>query len=79
MATLILAMVTLETVVLTLRYRSGRGSAPSQWASPLIAGAALALALLFTQRELSAVYVAGALLVAGIAHLAGYAQRWKAP
>jgi hypothetical protein len=75
-AELILVLVLCESAVLWLRYRRGNGPAPSRWLSPLLAGAALVLALRFSQAGAPAELLGITLAVAGIAHLLGYRQRW---
>ncbi|MDP5055034.1 MAG: hypothetical protein NWP69_14695 [Congregibacter sp.] len=76
-AELILVLVCAESAFLWLRYRRGSGSAPRQWLSPLLAGAALATALRLAQSGAPEEFLGVALAVAGIAHLAGYRQRWQ--
>ncbi len=73
-----LALVLLEMLLLYIRYRRSRGVAPRRWLSPAVAGAALALALLFAQIGAGYQALGAALTVAGIAHVLGYRQRWVA-
>jgi hypothetical protein len=75
-AELILVLVLCESAVLWLRYRRGEGPAPARWLSPLLAGAALVLALRLAQTDAPAELLGIALAVAGLAHLLGYRQRW---
>jgi hypothetical protein len=75
-ANLILVLVLCEFAVLWVRYRRGLGAPPGQWLSPLLAGAALVLALRFFQGGAPPALLGVTLAVAGLAHLMGYRQRW---
>ena len=83
-ADLILLLVVLEALALLLwrRRRVTQGRGPqvplARWLSPLVAGAALVLALRLALTGGSAPLMGLALAVAGVAHLAGYRQRWQA-
>jgi hypothetical protein len=76
-ADLILLIVALETLVLGYRYVCGRGPSPRYWLSPLLAGAALVWALRLALTAGPPPLLGLALAVAGVAHLAGYRQRWQ--
>jgi hypothetical protein len=76
-AELILLLVVLEGLFLWLRYRRGVGSAPGKWLSPLVAGAALVLALRLVQGGAYAGLTGLSLAIAGVAHLLGSRQRWE--
>ncbi|MEM1142569.1 MAG: hypothetical protein AAF671_01550 [Pseudomonadota bacterium] len=75
-ASLILALVIVEAGCLVWRARSPKGTPFSVWASPMLAGAALVMALLLTQLHAPAEAVGVSLILAGIAHAAGFRQRW---
>lgn len=75
-AELIFMLVLCEAAVLWLRYRRGDGPAPAKWLSPLLAGAALVLALRLSQAGATPELLGISLAVAGVAHLLGYRQRW---
>jgi len=75
---LILLLMLLEGALLGWRWRCGKGAAPLHWLSQLAAGAALVLALRMALVDAPAHWVGLALLLAGVAHLAGYRARWIA-
>jgi hypothetical protein len=75
-AELILLVVIIEFAVLLWRYLRRGGAPPGQWLSPLVAGASLVLALRLAQGEAAPQFIGLALICAGVAHLAGYRQRW---
>lgn len=76
-ADLILLIVVLESLFLTLWYLRGKGPGPGRWWSPMLAGAALVLALRVALTGGPAPLLGLALGVAGVAHLGGYRQRWQ--
>ena len=77
-AGLVLLIVFLEGGLLLMRHLRARPERASvvSWLSPLLAGAALVVALLLVQSGASPRYLGLALTVAGVAHLMGYRQRW---
>jgi len=77
-ADLILLIVAVEAAALFfLRARHGASVPLSRWLSPLVAGAALVVALRLALSGGEAGPMALALAVAGAAHLAGYRGRWQ--
>lgn len=75
-ADLILLIVLLEGALLAVRQLRGGAPPLGRWLSPLVAGAALVLALRLALTDGPVPLLGLALSVAGIAHLAGYRQRW---
>lgn len=75
-AELILILVCCEFIFLWFRYRRASGPPPRRWLSPLLAGAALVIALRLAQSNAPTELLGLALAVAGMAHLMGYRQRW---
>ncbi len=77
-AAVVLGIVFLEGVLLVTRTLKGAPNTapPGRWASPLLAGASLVAALWCAQVGAPPEFVGVALTVAGLAHLAGYRQRW---
>ncbi|WOJ93518.1 hypothetical protein R0135_17320 [Congregibacter variabilis] len=75
-AELIVALVCCELAFLWFRFRYRAGAHPRQWLSPLLAGAALVVALRLSQSGAPEELLGLALAVAGLAHLMGYRQRW---
>lgn len=78
-ADLILLLVFLEGLALFLRHRAAARDQRvpvSRWLSPLLAGAALVIALRLALTDGAPGPIALALLVAGLAHLGGARQRW---
>lgn len=77
---LILLLVLLEAVLLALyRRRSGRGPAFRRLLPNLLSGAALLLAVRLALVQSQWTWVATALLLALVAHLADLRQRWRDP
>ncbi|WP_439106982.1 hypothetical protein [Congregibacter sp.] len=76
-AELILVLVLCELAFLSLRYFRGRGAPPRYWLSPLLAGAFLVIALRLAQSNAPAELLGVVLAAAGVAHLGGYASRWR--
>lgn len=71
----VLAVVVAELVALLVHWRRG-GAPPRRWLSPLVAGAALVLSLRMALVGAPPLWLGLTLSVAGIAHLAGYRERW---
>lgn len=76
-ALLIFLIVIVEGAALWRFHRPKSLSAAMHWLSPTIAGAALILALYLSQRAYPASAIGLALLVAGIANIAGIRARWS--
>jgi hypothetical protein len=76
-ADLILLVLLLEAGFLTRRAYSGTGAPVRRWLSQLVAGAALVIALRIALTGGAAGPLGLALGVAGLAHAAGYRQRWE--
>jgi hypothetical protein len=76
-ADLILLIVFLEAAFLLFLQLRGRAPPPGRWLSPLVAGAALVWALRLALTGGPLPLLGLALAAAGIAHLAGYRQRWR--
>lgn len=75
---LILALVAVEVVALLwLRRRTGRGPDPLGLLANAVAGAGLLVALRAALAEAGPTWIAAALAVAGAAHLADLARRWR--
>ncbi len=76
----VIAVTLLEMLALTLYHRfTGRGLALVDLVPALGAGLALMLAVRAALSEAAWVWVAAALLVAGLAHLADMRRRWPRP
>lgn len=75
-ADVILCLVLLETLLLFWRQRGDKRVPVGRWLSPLLAGAALVVALRLALTGGSAELLALMLLGAGVAHLSGFRQRW---
>lgn len=75
----LLALVVLEAVVLWLYHaRTGRGLAPRRLLPTLLAGFGLLLAFRLALGGAGAVWAAGALALAGSAHVLDLKGRWRA-
>ena len=74
----LIAAVALEAVLLLLWHRrSGGGLAPSSLLPTLLAGAGVMLAWRFSAAGAPALWVAGAMALAGVAHVIDLARRWR--
>lgn len=74
----VIGVTLLECAVLcTYSVLSGRGLAPSEIASSLAAGLALMLAMSALAHGLGPWWIATLLLLAGVAHAADMARRWR--
>lgn len=75
---LILALMVVEGALLAVyRRRTGRGIAGGELVAMLAAGAFLLLALRGALTGATAVWIAGCLLAALIAHLVDVSRRWR--
>ncbi len=75
---LVIAVTLLEGVALAVYHaRTGRGMAPRDFAPTLCAGLALMLALRAGMSGAGWMWVAAALSLAGLAHGADVARRWR--
>lgn len=73
---LILLILLAETAALVWRVRCARAPAVAVWLPQLLAGAALVLALRFSLPTDDPGPTSALLVLAGLAHLAGYRARW---
>ncbi len=74
----LLALVVVEAVVLVaIRARTGRGIPAASLVATLAAGAFLLVALRGALTGAGAAWVAGSLLMAGMAHFVDLALRWR--
>jgi len=75
---LVIAIMVIEAVALALYHRrTGRGLAPMEFLPSLAAGLALMLAVRAGASGASLAWVALALSLAGLAHLADVRRRWR--
>lgn len=74
---LLIAGVALEALALLLwRHRSGTGPPAAEWLPTLLAGAGVMLAWRASAAGAPPMWVAAAMALAGLAHVADLARRW---